>query len=146
MITISTVKKLIVTAFMIGTVASCSTHSTTEYRNLPLPTAEELDLSQYADQPEFCRPVNEAMVTACAKGEGKMIKQGMAGCYSCLINYADAGKACSDGKDCQNDCYATEFTDYGKANQTGQCASNNSPFGCRQKIVNGVAQPALCVD
>ena len=91
-------------------------------------------------------PPNE-MVQACAAKGGTFSQQGMLGCYQCLLSYTDAGKACQDSSDCQGKCKSTgEFIENGAKNQSGQCASDSSPFGCYQTIEEGVAQPAICVD
>ena len=72
---------------------------------------------------------------------------GMLGCYQCVVTYTDAGKACQDSSDCQGKCKNTgEFLDANAKTQSGQCASDSSPFGCYQAIEEGVTQPAICVD
>ena len=87
------------------------------------------------------------MVQACAAQNGAFSQQGRRGCYQCVLSYADAGKVCQDSADCQGKCKKTgEFTDASVKNQSGQCASDSSPFGCYQTIEKGVAQPAICVD
>ena len=87
------------------------------------------------------------MVQACTKKGGAFSQQGMLGCYQCVLSYPDAGKTCQDSKDCQGKCKNTgEFIENGTKNQSGQCASDSSGFGCYQAIEKGVAQPAICVD
>lgn len=91
-------------------------------------------------------PPNE-MVQACTAKGGAFSQQGRLGCYQCVVTYSDAGKACQDSSDCQGKCKSTgEFVEANTKTQSGQCASDSSPFGCRQIIENGVAQPAICVD
>ena len=91
-------------------------------------------------------PPNE-MVQACTAKGGAFSQQGMLGCYQCVVTYSDAGKDCQDSSDCQGKCKSTgEFIENGAKNQSGQCASDSSPFGCYQTIEEGVAQPAICVD
>ena len=91
-------------------------------------------------------PPNE-MVQACTAKGGAFSQQGMLGCYQCVVTYTDAGKACQDSSDCQGKCKNTgEFIDASTKNQSGQCASDSSPFGCYQTIEEGVTQPAICVD
>lgn len=66
---------------------------------------------------------------------------------ACVMTFADAGKACADGDDCSGDCLAkpvADFIDGGPA--TGICASNDDPCGCKQKIEDGKATAAICVD
>ena len=91
-------------------------------------------------------PPNE-MVQACTAKDGVFSQQGRLGCYQCVVSYSDAGKACQDSSDCQGKCKTTgEFVDANAKNQSGQCASDSSPFGCYQMIEEGVTQPAICVD
>ena len=91
-------------------------------------------------------PSNE-MVQACTAKSGVFSQQGRLGCYQCVVTYSDAGKACQDSSDCQGKCKNTgEFVDANAKTQSGQCASDSSPFGCYQMIEAGVAQPAICVD
>ena len=87
------------------------------------------------------------MVQACMAKGGAFLQQGRLGCYQCVVNYSDAGKACQDSTDCQGKCKNTgEFIESGTKNHSGQCASDSSGFGCYQTIEKGVAQPAICVD
>ena len=91
-------------------------------------------------------PPNE-MVQACTAKGGAFSQQGMLGCYQCVVTYSDTGKACQDSSDCQGQCKNTgEFVEANTKIQSGQCASDSSPFGCYQTIEAGVAQPAICVD
>lgn len=91
-------------------------------------------------------PPNETVQACTAKG-GAFLQQGRLGCYQCVVTYTDAGKACQDSTDCQGKCKNTgEFIDTNPKTQSGQCASDNSPFGCYQTIEKGMAQPAICVD
>lgn len=87
------------------------------------------------------------IVQACSAHGGTITKVGRQQCHQCIVSYKDAGKACQDAADCQGTCeHNGEFVAAGLSKQVGQCASNSSPFGCRQVIKNGVAQPATCVD
>ena len=91
-------------------------------------------------------PPNE-MVQACTAKGGAFSQQGRLGCYQCVVTYTDAGKACQDSSDCKGKCKNTgEFIDASTKTQSGQCASDSSPFGCYQTIEEGVTQPAICVD
>jgi len=65
--------------------------------------------------------------------------------------FADAGKACSGGDDCQGDCLvprdrASRILPVG-AEVTGQCQATSSPFGCRATVEKGrVETPWVCRD
>ncbi len=119
----------------------------TEKPSKPVSTSVSTDLTKYQDQRDMCQKVTEKKVIDCQKQGGSLQKQGMAQCYMCTIEYADAGKACSDGSECQGACLNyNDFIPAGKTNQQGQCAKTNSPFGCYQVIEKGVAKHAMCVD
>lgn len=114
------------------------------------PEQSDSATSNDKDDPLFYQacvyPPNE-MVQACRVKGGAFLQQGKLGCYQCVLSYTDAGKVCQDSSDCQGQCKNTgEFIDNGAKNQSGQCASDSSPFGCYQTIEKGVAQPAICVD
>ena len=116
----------------------------------PTPSSSESTASAETADPltyQACvYPPNE-LVQACEVKGGTFLQQGRLGCYQCVLSYSDAGKVCQDGTDCQGQCKNTdEFIDSHTNNQTGQCASDSSTFGCYQTIEKGVAQPAICVD
>ncbi len=110
--------------------------------------AKKIDLSKYRDQSKICQEVTEKEVLACQKQGGLLKKQGMAQCYFCTIEYADAGKACSSSSDCQGAClnYKGNFVPADKINQKGQCAKDNLSFGCYQIIEKGISKHPICVD
>ncbi|MBB4131797.1 hypothetical protein GGR62_002600 [Xanthomonas campestris] len=63
----------------------------------------------------------------------------------CVVPYADAGKACTDNSDCSGDCLATSIVPTGTAT-SGTCQRDSDRFGCRQEVVGGLGQAALCID
>ena len=73
-----------------------------------------------------------------------MQQVGRAQTWRCILDYTDAGKACTDGSQCQGDCLATDSE--GKTPAVGQCAADSNTFGCRARIADGVAEPMRCVD
>ncbi len=112
----------------------------------PVSTSVSIDLTKYQDQRDMCQKITEKKVIDCQKQGGSLQKQGMAQCYMCTIEYADAGKVCSDASDCQGACLNyNKVVSAGMATK-GQCAKTNSPFGCYQRIEKGVAKHAICVD
>ncbi|WP_227677756.1 hypothetical protein [Psychrobacter frigidicola] len=113
----------------------------------PAPTAAVSDEKSDPLTYQGCVYPADEIVQACTVKGGEFSKQGMLGCYMCVVSYADVGKACQDSTDCQGVCASTgEFVDSGTTKQTGQCSLDSSPFGCRQLLEKGVAQPAICVD
>ncbi|MBV6782876.1 hypothetical protein KWH04_20015 [Xanthomonas campestris pv. trichodesmae] len=63
----------------------------------------------------------------------------------CIVPYADAGKTCTDNSDCSGDCLATSIVPTGAA-AAGICQRDSDRFGCRQTVVGGKGQAALCID
>jgi hypothetical protein len=84
---------------------------------------------------------------ACTRAGGAIQPVCRMGNPMCVITFADAGKSCTDGAQCGSSrCYAgTPVTSSGGA-ATGQCAANNNPCGCNQRVEDGVALSTLCVD
>lgn len=87
-------------------------------------------------------------VSQCQSLGGKVTKAGMAQFDFCLINFADAGKVCHDGSECQSgSCQAPRRgIAGGQVNQSGTCSQNNAKFGCHQTVTKGVANSRLCID
>lgn len=83
----------------------------------------------------------------CQGAGGDWRREGMLGAYMCVTPYADAGRSCTDGAQCQGDC---RLADDGPAPMggpaTGVCQANSSPFGCFTRVDNGRASATLCVD
>ena len=83
----------------------------------------------------------------CEQLGGRWTAIGRAQNWTCLVDYPDAGKACTDTAQCQGRCLVQgEFLAAGKP-AAGVCQRDASQrFGCRQPVENGVAGPVLCVD
>ncbi len=142
LIALCTTSILTLSACSLGNGNSSGSNKNTAQTNTP-----KVDLSKYQDQRKMCQKITKKKILDCQQKGGKLKKQGMAQCYSCSINYADGGKTCSDSSECEGACLNYgDFITAGKTNQQGQCAKDNSPFGCYQKIEKGVAKHALCVD
>lgn len=84
-------------------------------------------------------------VKACAARGGKMEPVCMLGSLECVIRYRDAGKRCTDKKDCAGDC-VYEGPHPIPANPVGKCERTSDPCGCKAKMIRGKVQPAMCVD
>ena len=67
---------------------------------------------------------------------------------ACVVTFADAGKACTDGDDCSGDCMAKSDGGFAQEGSTtpGFCAVNDDPCGCKQTVENGKATAAICID
>lgn len=91
-------------------------------------------------------PGQTAEATCAAQG-GSMQRVGRLQSLQCVIRYADAGKRCTSGDQCQGDClYEGAAVPNPDASTSGQCAIDSNRFGCRTTIENGRAQPTLCID
>lgn len=97
--------------------------------------------------PAVQTPADEA--AACAARGGKMLPQGRMQTPQCVVSYADAGKRCTDGDDCQGDCRVEEadggFPAAGSA-VAGRCQASSSRFGCYTTVEDGRAEATICVD
>jgi putative hemolysin len=83
----------------------------------------------------------------CAAKGGTIKLVGMMQMPACVIPSRDAGKACTDGDQCQGDCWASPDTSPGRDGKaSGYCQPDNMPFGCHAAVEDGVLQPALCAD
>ncbi|MCE4372357.1 hypothetical protein [Xanthomonas hortorum] len=95
-----------------------------------------------AQQPP--RAVSADAAECTAKG-GQLRPVGRMQTVRCVVPYADAGKTCNDNSDCSGDCLATSIVPVGTAT-SGTCRRDSDRFGCRQELVGGMGQAALCID
>ena len=67
--------------------------------------------------------------------------------WQCVVTYADAGKRCTDGDQCQGDCWLEDGAPP-KPGQpaTGVCQPTSSRFGCHTTVKDGKADVGLCID
>ena len=84
---------------------------------------------------------------ACQSLGGSMQPEGEAGCYRCTQQYSDGGQLCTSGSDCQGDCRGwIGFEKIEDDINTGECAYNDSIFGCYTVIENGKQISGHCID
>ena len=82
----------------------------------------------------------------CRSHGGAFQRVCMMGNTMCVVQFGDAGAACTDGSQCRSGrCYGDGAAAIG-ATASGVCAPSNNPCGCFQRISDGKAEPALCVD
>ncbi|HRO32578.1 MAG TPA: hypothetical protein PLQ03_04120 [Brevundimonas sp.] len=83
----------------------------------------------------------------CTARGGQMRPVGRMQSVRCVLRYADAGKRCTDGAQCQGDCRVEgEATAREGDAVVGRCQIENVRFGCFTTIANGRAQATLCID
>lgn len=82
---------------------------------------------------------------ACAAAGGEVRMEGMLGMYRCVKPYADAGKACRSGADCEGKCLATDDA-MPDDEVVGACQADDSPFGCYAEVEDGKITDVICVD
>lgn len=97
------------------------------------------------DEPAPSPPTQTADAACTARG-GQMERVGRAQTLQCVISYADAGKACTDGSQCAAGRCQGPMEAASRENVTGQCQPSNTAFGCYTTITNGRMGAAICVD
>jgi hypothetical protein len=120
----------------------------------PTPDAARADAGQGGPTPPTA-----AQQADCGRRGGEMRRVGLSGSYQCIVAYADAGKRCTDGDQCQGDCRADAGLPPPPRNGEpavpersaapagpGRCQADSSPFGCYATVEDGRAGPAVCVD
>jgi hypothetical protein len=119
----------------------------------PMPAADaggRTDLAEGGAVQSPASPGDVAMLSPaeCTARGGKMIPQGRMQTMRCVVTYADAGRQCRDGDDCQGDCRIEDVAAAAQAGQAavGQCQVNSSRFGCYTTIEDGKAEATICVD
>ncbi|MFA4950006.1 hypothetical protein [Brevundimonas sp.] len=113
----------------------------------PVPTTTPTQTAS-TDTPAVQTPAPGTDAAACAARGGKMLPQGRLQSLQCVVSYADAGRRCTDGDDCQGDCRIGEVNgapDAGSA-AVGQCQANSTRFGCYTTVEGGKAEATICVD
>jgi len=60
---------------------------------------------------------------------------------ACVIAYEDAGKACTDGDQCEGRCVVLT----GDGSKGGVCEADSDPCGCTTELIGGVPS-SICVD
>ena len=92
-------------------------------------------------------PVQSADASACATRGGEMKQVGRLQSWQCVVRYADAGKRCTDGDQCQGDCRVEGNSGLTPgAAVTGVCQATSDRFGCHTPVEGGKAGATLCID
>lgn len=98
-------------------------------------------------QTPYARRLSDAARASCLAQGGFVQRAGMLGSEGCYHRFSDAGKTCRDGSDCLGRRCDYKGKDSPAASDLhGQCAADDIPFGCRQTLKSGRAEPAICVD
>ena len=85
---------------------------------------------------------------SCRVAGGNWRRVCLMGTWSCVVKYADAGKTCRDGDECQGkQCrYNGKPVTDSTTEVTGSCVATSDPCGCFTLVQDGKADAALCVD
>ncbi len=85
---------------------------------------------------------------ACEQRGGTLKAVGRLQSMQCIVPYADAGKRCTDGDQCQGDCRVDGNNGIaeGRAVSAGVCQVDSDRFGCFTTVEDGKASATLCVD
>ena len=103
--------------------------------------------SPMAEQAPDAGAPTQTAEAACAAQNGTLQRVGRMQSVQCVIAYADAGKRCTDGDQCQADCLIEGNSGVAPGSAVeGVCQATSNRFGCRTTIENGRAQPTLCID
>ena len=84
-------------------------------------------------------------VSCKAKG-GRWEKTGKLQKESCILPTNDAGKSCTDSKQCQVACISLKENIQPETQVIGQCHDSTHKFGCRTYVTDGKAEATLCID
>ena len=114
-------------------------------RILALTALAALLLTGCAPTAEPAAPTAETLASACSAKGGAIQPVGKAQIPTCVVPYADAGKACTDKSQCEGAC-VLEGNLEPQGSVTGACQKTNRQFGCYARVVNGKATAAICVD
>lgn len=82
---------------------------------------------------------------ACEREHGEMQRVGSRQNYLCVTRYSDAGNTCQNSSECQGSCVAVSAARPGRK-VAGVCSADTNVFGCHTFVVDGRAQPRLCLD
>lgn len=90
---------------------------------------------------------SDADEAACKVKGGTIQPVGLAGRPACVIPYKDAGKSCTDGDECEGDCWTGSAAPGPDGKFHGKCQETNMPFGCHGRVEDGkLAGGIMCVD
>lgn len=114
----------------------------------PLPAGQVVSDVDTTDVPPPIRVSESAAAAECAARGGRMLPQGRMQTPQCVVTYADAGRRCTDGDQCQGDCRVADVgaAPPAGAAAAGQCQADSSRFGCYAAVEDGKAEAAICVD
>lgn len=140
-----TSKKLLC-VLAVFTCTACTYNNTTEQTVNHLP--KQTLTAHMVKQPQGENATPDE-IAECQKLGGSISKQGMFAHDFCVIEFADKGKMCTDGSECQaGSCIAENNSSDDKigTRTKGVCAANNIPFGCYGTVNKGKFAGFLCVD
>ena len=83
---------------------------------------------------------------ACEAKGGSYRRVCLMGVWSCVMPYKDAGKACTDGDQCEGRQCRLEGSAKPGDSVTGACVRSSDPCGCFGLVEDGKSQGVLCVD
>ncbi|VXB72604.1 conserved exported hypothetical protein [Luteimonas sp. 9C] len=82
----------------------------------------------------------------CEARGGTVQGVGMFATSACVIPYADGGRECKDGAECQGMCRAAPDATIG-SNASGTCQINTHDiYGCYDEVRAGVVVAGMCFD
>lgn len=88
----------------------------------------------------------ERFVADCKSKGGRWEARGRSGIPGCVLDAKDAGRACTSRSECEYACVHVGSRPQQDIAVVGQCARDNSPFGCRAFVEGGRFVQGPCVD
>jgi hypothetical protein len=84
---------------------------------------------------------------SCQLAGGEMKPVGRRQLLQCVLSYADAGKSCSSGSQCEGDCRVGPGVEAVPGQDVvGQCQATSDRFGCSTRVEEGRAEATICID
>lgn len=85
--------------------------------------------------------------SSCRRAGGTMKPVGRRQTIECVLDYADAGKSCTEGGQCAGDCRTPPSLDVRPGQQVaGYCQATSDRFGCSTTVESGRAGATICID
>lgn len=110
------------------------------------PTPKPQATSEAAEAP--AQPSAEQQESDCKAKGGILQPVCRLGRVTCIVKFSDAGKACTDGSQCESQKCLADVTGPRDPNApvSGQCKATNDPCGCSTPVEDGKLGVGVCID
>lgn len=100
----------------------------------------------HADEGPDAPSLSVAKREACLADGGSVERRGILQAEMCVRSYADAGKVCTDGSQCEGICMVEGQAGTPGTSAQGMCQKDDKLFGCFGVVTDGRIETGLCVD